>query len=171
MTSLLKVAGIKHWHISPTPNLNAALSHIHLECRVEKQESLSPLILTLEAWSLEKSREASSYFGRLELRQKSWNITCQTAPQTGRFDEYQVYILYEGHWMVLCKEMDVLDDFTTCFDWVVVITVCVCVWNTHTVITTTLALAVLLLWWLTQQSYTRLAYYRYMPEHQAAFQS
>ena len=51
----------------------------------------------------------------------------------------------------------------------VCVCVCVCAEHTHTVITTTLALPVLLLWWLTQQSYTRLAYYRYLPEHQAAF--
>ena len=42
------------------------------KCRVENQESLSLLAVTLDTRSLEKSREASSYFGCLELQQNSW---------------------------------------------------------------------------------------------------
>ena len=51
--------------IGPTPNLSTGLVP---KCCVEDQESLSPLVVTLDAQSLKNSREASSYFRCLELQ-------------------------------------------------------------------------------------------------------
>ena len=64
-----RLATLNFVHISPTPNLILLGLNLVPKCRAEIQESLSPLIVTLDTLSLEKSREASSYFGRLELQQ------------------------------------------------------------------------------------------------------
>ena len=50
---------------------------------------------------------------KLHHNLQCWNVTYQTAPQTGSFDPYQVYILYVGQWDGVVQdleEMDVLDD-------------------------------------------------------------
>ena len=49
----------------------------------------------------------------------SYFITCQTAPQTGSFDQYQAHFTLCGTWngvMPDLEKMDNFDDFKTYFD-------------------------------------------------------
>ena len=101
--------------------------------------------------------KCTAYLSYLITCIQCWNTTCQNAPQTESFDQYQLYFCMWG--MEWCYARSGGNGCPWWFhDLLWLSGSDYCVWNTHTVITTTLELPVLFLWWLTQQSCTRLAY-------------